>query len=166
MILHHRISWIVFIMFLGCNNKSSTKAESSEQPSIQLSEIKLSDLNGHSFNPEQYRGKAIFINFWATWCRPCLEELPSIQKAMELIPKDKIIFLFASNEAVEQIDQFKKNNDYNFNYVRAENIEELNIMALPTTFIFNPEGKLIFSEMGYRQWDKKENLGLISKNIY
>ena len=46
-------------------------------------------------------------------------------------------------------------------FVKAENLEELNVMALPTTFIFNTDGKLVFNEMGFRKWDDKENLKLI-----
>jgi hypothetical protein len=47
--------------------------------------------------------------------------------------------------------------------VKAGNMEELNIMGLPTTLIFNPDGKLAFSEMGYRKWDEKTNIDLILK---
>ena len=60
-----------------------------------------------------------------------------------------------------KLKKFKSGHDYNFNYVRAENLAELNIMALPTTFIFNSEGKLVFNEMGYRQWDDQTNIDLI-----
>jgi hypothetical protein len=45
--------------------------------------------------------------------------------------------------------------------VRVENLEQLNIMALPTTYIFNPNKQLVFSEMGYRKWDSKKNIDLI-----
>lgn len=87
--------------------------------------------------------------------------MPSIQKAQDLLKNEDIVYLFASDETVEQIEKFKTNHSYPFHYVRAENMESLNIMALPTTYIFNPEGKLVFSEMGYRKWDAKENIDLL-----
>jgi len=161
----YKISWLLIIIFFGCNNKDETKPGYDSQTSIGLNEIKLSDLKDQEINLEQYKGKTVFINFWATWCRPCLEEMPHIQKTMEILEKSDIIFLFASNETTEQIINFRRKNNYNFNFVKVENLEELNIMALPTTFIFNTEGKLVFSEMGYRKWDDKENIDLILKNM-
>jgi thiol-disulfide isomerase/thioredoxin len=127
----------------------------------EIDKVKLTNLSNSPIDLGQYDGKTIFINFWATWCKPCLEEMPSIQKAQGILKDENIVFLFASDETAEQIEKFKSGHDYNFNYVRVENPEELNIMALPTTFIFNPDGKLAFSEMGYRKWDDKSNIDLI-----
>ena len=61
--------------------------------------------------------------------------------------------------------KFQDKHSYDFNYVRVENLEELNIQALPTTYIFNPAGKLEFSEAGYRTWDAADNIEMISKII-
>lgn len=74
-----------------------------------------------------------------------------------------MIFLLASNEDPKQIEEFKKRHTYNFHYVHVENLEELKIQALPTTYIFNQEGKLKFSETGYRKWDDPDNIDLITK---
>jgi thiol-disulfide isomerase/thioredoxin len=153
--------WLFFIALFACNNNKVVESEVSAQSELNTSIIKLTGLNGQPVNMEQYKGKTIFINFWATWCKPCIQEMPSIQKAMGVLNNENIEFLFASDETIEQIEKFKKQNMYNFNFVRAENIAELNIMALPSTFIFNPAGKLVFNEMGYRQWDNKSNIDLI-----
>ena len=74
---------------------------------------------------------------------------------------ENIVFLFASDEAPDQIENFKTSHAYDFNYVKVENLEELSIMTLPTTYIVSPKGKLVFSEMGYRKWDDKQNIDLI-----
>ena len=87
--------------------------------------------------------------------------MPSIQKLQGILNKEKIIFLFASDESAEQIVDFKSQYSYNFNYVSVQNMPELNIRALPTTFIFSPKGKLVFNESGSRQWDDKNNIDLI-----
>ena len=159
------IALIVFAGVISCNGKKYNQPVSQKEDKVQLSKIILSDLKGNQVNLEQYKGKTIFINFWATWCKPCIKEMPSIQKAMEILKGKNIEFLFASDETNEQIEKFKANNEYNFNYVKVENATALNIMALPTTFIFDPEGKLVFSEMGFRQWDDKSNIDLIIKTI-
>ncbi len=69
----------------------------------------------------------------------------------------------ASDESSEQIKDFSNTHDYKFNYVRIENSEEMNVQALPTTFIYNNNGKLVFSETGFRKWNDKNNIDLILK---
>ena len=125
----------------------------------------LVDLKGNSVNLSSYKGKAVFINFWATWCKPCILEMPTLVRAQEKFKNANIVFLFASNEEPDQIMKFQDKHSYDFNYVRVENLEELNIQALPTTYIFNPAGKLEFSEAGYRTWDAADNIEMISKII-
>ena len=164
--LIYKIVLIIFIGIASCRGKGSAKDEpvTSARSESEIDEIKLTDLDNRPIDLKQYKGKTIFINFWATWCKPCLEEMPTIQKAKEMLKNENIEFLFASDETIEQIGNFKKAHAYDFNFGRAENLAELNVMALPTTFIFNAAGKLVFNEMGYRQWDDKSNIEII-KNI-
>ncbi len=128
-----------------------------------IAKVKLKELTAQPIDLTQYEGKAVFINFWATWCKPCIQEMPTIASAQEHFKNGNIIFLFASNEAPDQIEGFMKRHSYDFHYVHLENLEALKIQALPTTFIFNPEGKLKFSENGFRTWDEPANIELITK---
>ena len=163
MIILRKISIALLFGIVGCVGDNKDKSASHTEENLEIGKLALKDLNDHVINLKEYKGKIIFINFWATWCKPCLEEMPSIQKAQEILKDKSIIFLFASDELAEQIENFKSEHDYNFNYVRTENLAELNILALPTTFIFDINGKLVFNEMGYRKWDDKTNIDLILK---
>ena len=89
--------------------------------------------------------------------------MPSIEKVQNILKNEDLVFLLASGESAEEIDAFRNAHDYKFNYARIENSEELGIQVLPTTFIFNPEGKLVFSEAGNRKWDDKTNIDMILK---
>ena len=111
---------------------------------------------------DDFKNKTVFINFWATWCKPCIQEMPTIAKAQEVLKDKNVVFLFPSNESVDLIEGFKERKSFDFNYVQSKNLEALNIVALPTTFIFNPKGELIFSEAGFRDWSTEENLALIT----
>lgn len=91
--------------------------------------------------------------------------MPTIVTMMEKFKDDKIVFLFASNEEVDQIEKFERKHSFGFHYVHVDNLEALNILALPTTYIFNSDGDLKFSEAGFRVWDSIENLELISKIV-
>jgi len=159
-----KLSLFFLLGIIACKDVRKHKPDPGESVQTTLDEVKLTSLNDHPVDMKQYKDKTVFINFWATWCKPCLEEMPSIKKAKEIMKNENIEFLFASNETIGEIQVFNKEHDYGFNYVKAGNMEELNIIGLPTTLIFNPYGKLVFSEMGYRKWDDKANIELI-RNI-
>ncbi len=150
-----RILPLLLISVWSCGPKSETA-------SITLSDIKLTDLSGQPIDFSQYKDKVVLINFWATWCRPCLQEMPTLANAQRQLKEEPIVFLFASNETLEQIDRFRSRQSFDFQYVHLTNLEALNILALPTTFIFNPKGERVFAEAGYRQWDSNESLTLIA----
>ncbi len=145
----------------GCNDGGKNKNDSSAKLIREIDKIRLSDLKGQAISLKQYQGKTVFINFWATWCKPCIGEMPSIAAAQNNLQNKKIIFLLASNESAEQIEEFSNSRDYKFNYVRIENSEEMNVQTLPATFIFNSKGNLVFSETGSRKWNDKNNIDLI-----
>ncbi len=157
------IAVLLIIGLIGCNNRKKEKLKTSAELVREIDMIRLTDLNSESISLKQYQGKTIFINFWATWCKPCLEEMPSIKEAQNILQNEKIIFLMASGESADQIKEFSITHEYKFKYVRIENSEEMNVQALPTTFIFNKDGNLVFSETGYRKWDEKNNIDLILK---
>ena len=160
----YKTSLFLLIALYACGDAITPNDISKEETAPQISTIAqlvLTDLNDQPIDLEKYKGNTVFINFWATWCKPCREEMPSINEAMNILKDQRVEFFFASDESKEQIEDFKEAHDYNFNYVRVENLGNLGIMGLPTTFIFNDGGELVFSEMGYRKWDNKANIDLI-----
>ncbi|MEO7922204.1 MAG: TlpA disulfide reductase family protein [Chitinophagaceae bacterium] len=161
--LIHTLTIVLIAGAGGCKEVTNEKNDVVPQSGTDIDIIKLTDLQNRGVDINQYKGKTVFINFWATWCKPCIAELPSIQKLQTRLKNENVIFLLASNEDVSEIEGFKNANDYTFNYTRVENFEALNIQTIPTTFIFNPGGKLVFGEMGARNWDDSTNFQLILK---
>ena len=155
----------VCVLMLGCNNAGNSNPDGSSQSGTKTPDIRLTDLEGSSIDLQNFKGKTLFINFWATWCKPCLKEMPSIERAKQQLAKEEVVFLFASNEEVEEIKNFSREYNYDFRYLRVENAEEIGLEALPTTFIIDPDGKLVFGESGFRQWDSQENLNIIRNSI-
>lgn len=149
---------LILVALASCSHKNQSGTN-------DINKVKLKDLNDKGIDFDQFRGKTVFINFWATWCKPCLQEMPSIESAQAKLKGENVVFLLASNEEVDQIESFIKKHDYTFQYVLLENMEELNIQALPTTYIFNSEGELKFSETGSRKWDDSTSLNLITTII-
>jgi thiol-disulfide isomerase/thioredoxin len=145
------------LFFTGCKEQQADKFQ------LKADDIKLTTLSGTPLDITAYKGKTIFINFWATWCKPCVQEMPSLQRLTEILSKEDIVFLFASDETVDEIATFRSARNYTMNFVKAESLTDLNITGLPTTFIFDRNGQQVFSEMGARKWDSRESIALLTK---
>lgn len=152
--------FIFCIAMVGCSSQKT-----GEQPAILASQIKLTDLEGKDVELAKFEGKTIFVNFWATWCRPCIQEMPSIAALQKQLTDKNIEFFFASDEEVDRIQKFIESRKMTLNFVRVENPESLGIQALPTTFIFDGEGNLVFSEIGFRKWDEPATVDMVTKLI-
>jgi thiol-disulfide isomerase/thioredoxin len=152
---------ILFLIALaGC---SSQKTE--DQSAMVASQIKLTNLDGKEVDLTDFEGKTIFVNFWATWCRPCIQEMPSIVALQTQLAGKNIEFFFASDEEVDKIQKFMESRKMKLNFVRVENPESLGIQALPTTLIFDGEGNMVFSEVGFRKWDEPATIEMVTKLI-
>lgn len=148
---------MVILVVAGCGNSTTTESDGS----VHLQDLELTKLDGTALDMGAFEGKKVFVNFWATWCKPCLEEMPSIARARKELQGQDVIFLMASAESTETIVKFKNARNFDLDYFQLKNMDELQLQALPTTFIFNGQGVLVYSDIGYKLWDKPENLSII-----
>jgi thiol-disulfide isomerase/thioredoxin len=168
MIQNALITCFVFgmiILFTNCGNSQRTiKGESRDQKvSERLELIKLSDLSGKTIHLHEYSGKPIFLNFWASWCPPCKNELLTIEEATKHF-NDDIVFLMASVEEPSKIIKYKEDHKLNLHFVRLD-IPYIDafVIKLPTTLLFDRNGTLILEEEGYRNWSEPQNLRTLKK---
>lgn len=114
---------------------------------------KLIDEDGNSFNFTETKGKVIVINFWATWCPPCIAEMPSLQKLYEKYG-DNVAFLFVTNDPIDKVESFKLKNDYNFPvYLRRSNApKELITKSIPRTLLIDKKGNIVIDKNGAVDW--------------
>jgi thiol-disulfide isomerase/thioredoxin len=170
---------LVTLLLINCaqekkNLAGSPSAESAaEETTIEdplagtnlIDNIKLFDLDHQPIDLNQFAGKKIFLNFWATWCKPCIAEMPSIERAQELLEPEGYIFLLASDEDVAKIKRFKASKDFQLDFVRLETpFPDLGIMSIPTTFIIDEQGKIVMHHVGAREWDSPEVLDQMRSN--
>lgn len=122
----------------------------------------LPDMQDQPRELSDYLGKPVIISFWATWCPPCRKEIPYFNRAWEKIKNDGIVMLFVNiNEGKETIEAYEKKVPINMIILRDETAEQLanwNMTGLPTTFILDPEGRVVYQAMGERAWDSDEIL--------
>jgi thiol-disulfide isomerase/thioredoxin len=125
-------------------------------------QIQLVNLSGEKINLDDYKGKVIFLNFWATWCKPCIAEMPSIEKLSKELGDDGFVFLAASDEKVEKIKRFAEKYPFEFEYVQLKtNVHQLGLSVLPTTYVINKEGKIVDKVVGAREWDSSESIEIM-----
>jgi thiol-disulfide isomerase/thioredoxin len=110
------------------------------------------DLQGHEQRLQDYRGKWVLVNFWATWCPPCLEEIPDLISLHEAHKKtDLVVIGVALDSTRESVVEFvaKKRISYPVtvsDYDKAAQVGEVD--ALPTSYLYDPAGKLVSYQQG------------------
>ncbi|WOD43905.1 TlpA family protein disulfide reductase [Hwangdonia lutea] len=127
--------------------------DDNKQSQIADYNWKLKDENGTIFNFEENKGKVILVNFWATWCPPCIAEMPSLQKLYDDY-NDKIDFVFVSDESFKKINSFLEKNNYTFKvYNQASQSDFFNVRGIPRTFLIDKQGKVVIDKTGAANWN-------------
>jgi thiol-disulfide isomerase/thioredoxin len=115
------------------------------------------DLKNQKVDLTSYKGKKLIINYWATWCKPCIMEMPGLTRAQEILKNYNYTFLLVSDERISKISKFKNDKKYSFNFLKSVgSIERLGIYSLPTTYIFNEKGIKIETIVGTIVWDSEQ----------
>jgi len=153
---YHLITFCLIIL-LGCEVSTEKKENINQISKVQNLEInfQLPDLDGNIHHSSEWQGKAKLINFWATWCAPCREEMPSL----DLLQSDKRLSnlkVFPINVGKEDIFKskvfFKELNIKNLNIYFDPTVDLANkfsLRGLPTTILINKKGQEFARIIGY-----------------
>lgn len=143
------------LSFAACNN--SAKISANEQPEIDskspITEVENNgenltfvDVNGKSVDLKSLEGKVVFINFWATWCQPCIQEMPSInQLKNSFSDNDDIVFLMVDvNNTIKKSQDFMDKRKYNLKvYTPTTDVPTTFLgNAIPTTIVLSKKGEI------------------------
>ena len=122
----------------------------------------LEDLQGREVSLEDYRGSVVMINFWATYCAPCIEEMPTMQALLESF-SDKPFAILAVNmgEEREKVLKFLDRIGAEFDYPllldpTMKVASDYKVRALPATLFVDKHGEFAFGGVGAREWNSAE----------
>ena len=147
---------------MNCTDINQSE-KASDLEYIQL-KTSLVDLNQNKVNLTSFEGRKIVINYWATWCAPCIKEMPELKKAEEILQNYNYIFLLVSDEIISKISAFKNEKKIDFNFLKSVNSNEINgIYSLPTTYIFDENGKKVETFVGVVAWDSEQIINKLKK---
>lgn len=153
---HLRILFVVTALLAlvalnsGCGDGANAAASASETVGYNVGNLApdfaLKDLNGVAVDLKSLRGKVVLIDFWDTWCPPCIKALPHLQELhMETKDQDIVILAVAGGRNGESaVRGFIEKNGYSFTTVVGDRtiFEAYKISGIPATFIVGPDGKI------------------------
>jgi len=167
----------LLITFILLSLLSSTKGEEDDLFSkigvLQIKEKKnapnfrLEDLKGRKIELKNFRGKVIFLNFWATWCGPCKEEMPSIETLHQQFKEKDFVFLTISvdYEGKKPVKEFIEKQRYTFPVLldpKCETLDLYKVKGIPTTILIDKNRKMIGKAIGPRNWKSPEAISLLN----
>lgn len=123
--------------------------------------FKLKDLNGKEVSLSDFKGKKILLNFWASWCRPCISEMPDIEKLYnETKDSDLVILAVNLGEDKDTVKSFIDTNKYNFTALldlEESTGRKYNIAAIPTSFFIDKEGNIVSTVKGAMTFEQMKS---------
>jgi peroxiredoxin len=125
----------------------------------------LPSIDGQQVSLQQYRGKVVFLNFWATWCIPCREEMPGLEQLHQKYQSEGLVVLAIDlKESAEQVKTFFQKHGLSFPSLLDQQgsvFRDYLVAGMPTTYLIGRDGKLFARGIGGRDWTRAEAQELI-----
>jgi len=149
----------LFIFLMSCSdNKNYPMTKLDKKIPVNFN---LQKIDGTFFSLEELKGSYVLVNFWATWCKPCVREMPALNNLSKIYSNKDNFKVIAINigQKTNIVDNFlQKIGGVDFLILLDEemNLSEWDVQAIPTTFLVDKEVFIIFSAQGEREWDSEE----------
>ncbi|GAA0191580.1 TlpA disulfide reductase family protein [Fulvivirga kasyanovii] len=142
---------------------ADTELEDPEKADFNFT---LQTLDGQMVKLEDFKGKVIFLNLWATWCPPCIAEMPGIQDLYDKIDNEDIVFVMLSmDNSAEKPKKFIDKKEYTFPvYLPASRVPDVfRSPSIPTTYVISKDGKIVSKKVGMANYDTKAFRNFLNK---
>ena len=140
----------------ACAWPAAAQFQKTPWPATQAAPaLDLTDLQGQHWTAERLKGRAVVLNFWATWCPPCKEELPSLQTLHELGGGNPLVIGINVRETATRVRRYVESTGLGFPVVldpQAELAKRYGVTAFPTTLLIGPDGRIRWRVVGEVDW--------------
>ena len=163
----------IFIIFVSLSNNSYSNEHKSsineylknELEDFELSKEKknISNLVFNNYKEEkvlfsEFKGKVLLVNFWATWCAPCIKEMPSLDRLKYKVGNNfDVIAISVDRDGINKVKDFFDNNNIKnlekFFDIKNSLAKEMNLFGVPTSFFIDKNGNIIGNYQGDMEWD-------------
>jgi len=149
--------WIAVIASIGCSSSSGPAVQGELAP-----EFRFKDQSGKELSLSQLRGKVVLVNFWGTFCPPCIDELPSMQQLQgRMANKPFELVALSVDDSWEPVNRFMKENGFTLP-VYADFDKRISTLygtnMWPETYIVDKKGKIAYKVVGPKDWTSSEVL--------
>lgn len=159
---------VVYFLVAGPGFREPELSATKESSAVALApDFTLTDMQGEPVSLSQYRGKVVFLNFWASWCPPCKEEMPSMEALYQGLKEGDFVMLAVNVEENGKlaVEQFLKEVPVNFPILLDSTQAVANlykVRGLPHTFIIDREGNIVESVTGALDWNAPQVVQYLS----
>ncbi len=131
----------------------------------QTPNLSLEDLQGHLTNLSDFHGKVVLLNFWASWCGPCVDEIPSLARlGLKLQDRPFEVLTVNIGESRERVEKFMQKVDVDFPVLLDESgtaVRDWRVYAFPSNFLIDQNGQIRYAYSGALEWDSKDVIATI-----
>jgi peroxiredoxin len=154
------------VLTVGCDRPTGSADVAVGQV---VPDFTLTDMEGRSVTLSQYRGKVVFLNFWATWCPPCREEMPAMERLHGVFEGQDFVMLAINVEQdLAPVRAYLDKNPHSFTVLLDQQgtVQNLyRVFRFPETFLLDQEGRLVERFLGVRDWSSVEFMKRISSMV-
>ena len=169
-----KLVWIIVVVLVGAAiylvATSSSRPPGEMAKSVVVGDLapdfQLEDTKGNRVSLSNLRGKVVMVNFWATWCPPCKEEMPSMEKLNQIMVGEDFVMLAINTEENGRsvVPAFLKNNPHDFTVLYDDNgtvQQQYGVYRFPESFIIRKDGIVDQKVIGAIDWASPETIAYI-----
>ena len=157
--------WVVYLTFFAPGNRKPLENSGIDLPADY--NWQLEDLSEQPVQFSRFQGKTVFLNIWATWCPPCVREMPSIARLAEnprLKGKNIEFVCVSTDDSTDTVVRFVRDKHWPMTVLRSQSLPSVfQTEGIPATYIITPGGRIVGAEVGANDWDKADVVAFLEK---